>query len=76
MVRRLVLMVLAGLLIAAPAVAGQVVIKLGNVQATADIVQTGLQKFADLVKERSKGELQREFLLCALGGVWQSPEQF
>jgi TRAP-type C4-dicarboxylate transport system substrate-binding protein len=35
-----------------------IVIKLGNVQATADIVQTGLKKFADLVNERTKGQIQ------------------
>lgn len=35
-----------------------IVIKLGNVQATGDVVQTGLKKFADLVAERTKGQVQ------------------
>lgn len=35
-----------------------IAIKLGNVQATGDIVQAGLKKFADLVGERTKGQIQ------------------
>ena len=48
-----------------------VVIKLGNVQATADIVQTGLKKFADLVAERTKGQLQVQIFPASQLGTEQ-----
>ncbi len=49
----------SGLALARPAGAQQpVVIKLGNVQSTEDTVQTGLKKFAELVNERTKGQVQ------------------
>jgi tripartite ATP-independent transporter DctP family solute receptor len=55
-----------------PAVAQQaVVIKLGNVQATADIVQTGLKRFADLVAERTKGQLQVQIFPASQLGTEQ-----
>ena len=54
-----------------PAHAGQVVIKLGNVQATTDIVQTGLKKFADLVGERTKGQVQVQIFPASQLGTEQ-----
>lgn len=48
-----------------------VVIKLGNVQATADIVQTGLKKFADLVAERTKGQVQVQIFPASQLGTEQ-----
>lgn len=36
----------------------RLVLKLGNVQPPTMIVQKGLQRFADLVKERTKGEIE------------------
>ncbi|MEK7205424.1 MAG: TRAP transporter substrate-binding protein [candidate division NC10 bacterium] len=55
-----------------PAVALQpIVIKLGNVQATADIVQTGLKRFADLVAERTKGQLQVQIFPASQLGTEQ-----
>jgi tripartite ATP-independent transporter DctP family solute receptor len=48
-----------------------VVIKLGNVQATADIVQTGLKRFADLVAERTKGQLQVQIFPASQLGTEQ-----
>lgn len=36
------------------------VLKLGNVQAPGMVVQTGLKHFADLVRERTKGEVEIE----------------
>lgn len=35
-----------------------IIFKLGNVQATTLLVQKGLARFADLVKERTKGEIE------------------
>jgi tripartite ATP-independent transporter DctP family solute receptor len=64
--------VLAGFALPGPAVAQQpVVIKLGNVQATADIVQTGLKRFADLVAERTKGQLQVQIFPASQLGTEQ-----
>src|SRR5512139_1377690 len=54
-----------------PAQAGQVVIKLGNVQATGDIVQTGLKKFADLVGERTQGQVQVQIFPASQLGTEQ-----
>ena len=42
---------------ATPPALAQTVLKLGNVQAPGMVVQTGLKRFADLVKERTKGEV-------------------
>jgi tripartite ATP-independent transporter DctP family solute receptor len=58
MMRRVLLMMVAVLVIASPALAGQVVIKLGNVQEVGQTVQIGLKKFGDLVSERTKGQIQ------------------
>ena len=56
----------------APAPAQQpIVIKLGNVQATTDIVQTGLKKFADLVNERTKGRVQVQIFPASQLGTEQ-----
>jgi tripartite ATP-independent transporter DctP family solute receptor len=71
MAQRIVLMMVGLLLIAGPVFAGQVVIKLGNVQATADLVQIGLQKFAELVKERTKGEVQVQIFPASQLGTEQ-----
>ena len=46
-------------------------IKLGNVQATTDIVQTGLKKFADLVGERTKGQVQVQIFPASQLGTEQ-----
>jgi tripartite ATP-independent transporter DctP family solute receptor len=55
-----------------PALAQQpIVIKLGNVQATADIVQTGLKRFADLVSERTKGRMQVQIFPASQLGTEQ-----
>ena len=60
------------LLGAAPAPAQQpIVIKLGNVQSTDDIVQTGLKKFADLVNERTKGQIQVQIFPASQLGTEQ-----
>ncbi len=48
-----------------------IVIKLGNVQATGDIVQTGLKKFADLVGERTKGQVQVQIFPASQLGTEQ-----
>ena len=59
---------------AAPSPAGAqqpIVIKLGNVQATADIVQTGLKKFADLVAERTKNQIQIQIFPASQLGTEQ-----
>jgi tripartite ATP-independent transporter DctP family solute receptor len=48
-----------------------IVIKLGNVQATGDIVQTGLKKFADLVAERTKGQIQVQIFPASQLGTEQ-----
>jgi tripartite ATP-independent transporter DctP family solute receptor len=48
-----------------------IVIKLGNVQATADIVQAGLKKFADLVAERTKGQIQVQIFPASQLGTEQ-----
>jgi tripartite ATP-independent transporter DctP family solute receptor len=64
--------VLVGFALPGPAEAQQaVVIKLGNVQATADIVQTGLKRFADLVAERTKGQLQVQIFPASQLGTEQ-----
>ena len=63
---------LASLVGPIPAGAQQpIVIKLGNVQATADIVQTGLKKFADLVGERTKGQVQVQIFPASQLGTEQ-----
>lgn len=60
------------LLWTAPAPAQQpIVIKLGNVQSTEDIVQTGLKKFADLVNERTKGQIQVQIFPASQLGTEQ-----
>jgi TRAP-type transport system periplasmic protein len=48
-----------------------IVIKLGNVQSTEDIVQTGLKKFADLVAERTKGQIQVQIFPASQLGTEQ-----
>jgi tripartite ATP-independent transporter DctP family solute receptor len=61
-----------GLAHSGPAAAQQpIVIKLGNVQATADIVQTGLKKFADVVAERTKGQIQIQIFPASQLGTEQ-----
>jgi tripartite ATP-independent transporter DctP family solute receptor len=66
------LIVAIGLLGAPTAKAGQpVLIKLGNVQSTEDIVQTGLKKFADLVNERTKGQVQVQIFPASQLGTEQ-----
>jgi TRAP-type transport system periplasmic protein len=65
-----VALVLAGLAVPAPA-QQPTVIKLGNVQATADIVQTGLKRFADLVGERTKGQIQVQIFPASQLGTEQ-----
>jgi tripartite ATP-independent transporter DctP family solute receptor len=77
MTRRVVLSMLLAVLViglahSGPAGAQQpIVIKLGNVQATADIVQTGLKKFADLVGERTKGQIQVQIFPASQLGTEQ-----
>jgi tripartite ATP-independent transporter DctP family solute receptor len=77
MIRRIVLAVmvmalLIGLGGPVPAQAQQpIVIKLGNVQATGDIVQTGLKKFADLVGERTKSQIQVQIFPASQLGTEQ-----
>jgi tripartite ATP-independent transporter DctP family solute receptor len=77
MIRRIVLAVmvmalLIGLGGPVPAQAQQpIVIKLGNVQATGDIVQTGLKKFADLVGERTKSRIQVQIFPASQLGTEQ-----
>jgi tripartite ATP-independent transporter DctP family solute receptor len=61
-----------GLTYSGPAGAQQpIVIKLGNVQAPADIVQTGLKKFADLVAERTKNQIQVQIFPASQLGTEQ-----
>jgi tripartite ATP-independent transporter DctP family solute receptor len=48
-----------------------IVIKLGNVQSTEDIVQTGLKKFAELVAERTKGQIQVQIFPASQLGTEQ-----
>jgi tripartite ATP-independent transporter DctP family solute receptor len=48
-----------------------IVIKLGNVQATADLVQEGLKKFADLVTDRTKGQIQVQIFPASQLGTEQ-----
>ena len=77
--KRWSLLVVLGALVAvlawaAPGPAGaqqQIVIKLGNVQATADIVQTGLKKFAELAAERTKGQIQVQIFPASQLGTEQ-----
>jgi len=77
MTRRVVLGVVFAVLVIGLAHSGPVgaqqpiVIKLGNVQATADIVQTGLKKFADLVAERTKGQIQVQIFPASQLGTEQ-----
>jgi tripartite ATP-independent transporter DctP family solute receptor len=77
MIRRIVLAVMVmalfiGLGGPVPAQAQQpIVIKLGNVQATGDIVQTGLKKFADLVGERTKSRIQVQIFPASQLGTEQ-----
>jgi len=72
MISRMILMVLVAILCAGPALAQQpIVVKLGNVQATGDIVQTGLKKFADLVGERTKGQIQVQIFPASQLGTEQ-----
>ncbi len=68
-----VLAILAFGLASAGAVGAQqpTVIKLGNVQAPADTVQTGLKKFADLVAERTKNQLQVQIFPASQLGTEQ-----
>lgn len=68
-----VLLAIGVVVSAAPPVPAQqpIVIKLGNVQATADIVQTGLKKFADLAGERTKGQLQVQIFPASQLGTEQ-----
>jgi tripartite ATP-independent transporter DctP family solute receptor len=66
------LFVVVGLASPGPAPAQQpIVIKLGNVQAPADIVQTGLKKFADLVAERTKNQIQVQIFPASQLGTEQ-----
>jgi tripartite ATP-independent transporter DctP family solute receptor len=63
---------LTGFVLPGPAVAQQpIVIKLGNVQSTADTVQTGLKKFADLVAERTKNQIQVQIFPASQLGTEQ-----
>jgi len=77
MTRRVVLwgvlaVLVIGLTYSGPAGAQQpIVIKLGNVQAPADIVQTGLKKFADLVAERTKNQIQVQIFPASQLGTEQ-----
>lgn len=77
MTRRVVLwgvlaVLVIGLTYSGPAGAQQpIVIKLGNVQAPADIVQTGLKKFADLVAERTKNQIQIQIFPASQLGTEQ-----
>jgi TRAP-type transport system periplasmic protein len=48
-----------------------IVIKLGNVQSTMDIVQTGLKKFADLVAERTQNQVQIQIFPASRLGTEQ-----
>jgi TRAP-type transport system periplasmic protein len=68
-----IVMTIAALLFVAGPVGAQqpIVIKLGNVQATTDIVQTGLKKFADLVGERAKGRVQVQIFPASQLGTEQ-----
>jgi TRAP-type transport system periplasmic protein len=68
---RLTVTLMLLLLIATPATAQQAVIKLGNVQATADIVQEGLKKFAELVNARTKGQVQVQIFPASQLGTEQ-----
>ncbi|HSB82101.1 MAG TPA: TRAP transporter substrate-binding protein [Candidatus Methylomirabilis sp.] len=77
MLRHTVLWMMIALLfvgIAGPGAASAqqpILIKLGNVQATGDIVQTGLKKFADLVAERTKGQVQVQIFPASQLGTEQ-----
>ena len=63
---------LTGFVLPGPAVAQQpIAIKLGNVQAAADIVQTGLKRFADLVAERAKNQVQVQIFPASQLGTEQ-----
>ncbi len=68
----LVALALSGLALPGSAGAQQpIVIKLGNVQATGDIVQEGLKKFAALVAERTKGQIQVQIFPASQLGTEQ-----
>ena len=54
-----------------PPASAETVIKLGNVQPPAMIVQKGLQRFADLVAERTGGELKVEIFPASQLGTEQ-----
>lgn len=61
-----------GLLVWAPADAQQpVVVKLGNVQEVGQTVNIGLKKFADLVSERTKGQIQIQIFPASQLGTEQ-----
>jgi tripartite ATP-independent transporter DctP family solute receptor len=62
---------LAGVFALAGPVDAKTVLKLGNVQAPGMPVQTGLKKFADLVNERTKGEVAVEIYPAAQLGSEQ-----
>ena len=55
----------------APTASAETVIKLGNVQPPAMIVQKGLQRFAELVAERTGGELKVEIFPASQLGTEQ-----
>lgn len=57
--------------LAVPPAVAKTVLKLGNVQAPGMPVQTGLKKFSDLVKERSKGEVEVQIFPAAQLGSEQ-----
>ncbi len=62
----------SGLALAGRAGAQQpIVIKLGNVQSTEDTVQSGLKKFAELVNERTKGQIQVQIFPASQLGTEQ-----
>lgn len=48
-----------------------IVIKLGNVQSTEDIVQSGLKRFADLVGEHTQGKIQVQIFPASQLGTEQ-----
>jgi tripartite ATP-independent transporter DctP family solute receptor len=65
-------MVLVAILYAVPALAQQpIVIKLGNVQEVGQTVQIGLKKFADLVGERTKAQIQVQIFPASQLGTEQ-----
>jgi tripartite ATP-independent transporter DctP family solute receptor len=66
------LAIAVSLLVWAPADAQQpVVVKLGNVQEVGQTVNIGLKKFADLVSERTKGQIQVQIFPASQLGTEQ-----